>query len=94
MNKDLRQLELEELYQLSAQIEKDPHKVASLLFPDQPADGVSLTEAIGQWAINQAVAIESTENGKRDVAVVFNKVGYRIWQKLPRHAQHVRIRIE
>ena len=94
MEKKLRQLELEELYHLSAQIENDPHKVASLLFPDKPANRLSLTEAIGQWAINQTVVLESAQKGKTDLAVVFNKVGSRIWQKLPKHAQSVRITIE
>ena len=94
MNKELRQLELKELYHLSAEIENDPHKVATQLFPDRPANRVSMTEAIGEWAINQTVVLESTEKGKTDVAVVFNKVGNRIWQKLPRHAQCVRITIK
>jgi hypothetical protein len=94
MNKELRQLELEELYHLSDQIEKDPDKVASLLFPDKPADRKSLTEKIGQWAINQTVVLESNEKGKTDVAIVFNKVGNRIWQRLPRYARYVRINIE
>jgi len=93
MKKELRQLELDELYQLSALIETDPQKVAGLLFPDRPSNRLSLTEAIGQWAINQAVALENSENGKPDVAVVFNKVGNRIWQRLPEHAQRVRITI-
>jgi hypothetical protein len=94
MQKDLRQLEIEELYHLSAQIESNPRRVAALLFPDQPADRFSLTEAIGQWAVNQAVVLESNLNGKPDVAVVFSKVGNRIWQRLPKSAQSVQVRIE
>ncbi len=94
MNKELKQLDLVELYHLSARIENNPDEVASLLFPDKPAIRVSLTEAIGQWAINQTVVLESTEKGKRDVAIAFNKVGHRIWQKLPKYAQRVRVDIE
>ena len=94
MNKELKQLDLVELYHLSARIDNNPDEVASLLFPDQPATRVSLTETIGQWAINQTVVLESAEKGKRDIAIVFNKVGNRIWQKLPKYAQCVRVNIE
>ena len=94
MNKALKQLNSHELYQLSAQIEDDPHSVASQLFPDKPDRRLTLTETIGQWAINQAVMLESVENGKPEVATVFNKVGDRIWQKLPTYAQCLRINIE
>jgi hypothetical protein len=94
MSKHLKQLEVEELYQLSARIDEDPHKIAVLLFPEKPAERIALTETIGQWAINQAVVLENTQKGKMDLAIVFNKVGNRIWQKLPRYARCVRIIVE
>lgn len=93
MNKGLKQLNIEELYHLSAKIEEDPEKVAGLLFPDDPSNGRSLTREIGRWAINQTVVIEYTLNNKQDVALIFNKVGDRIWRQLPTYAQHLRINI-
>jgi hypothetical protein len=94
MSKELKQLDIEELYQLSARIDEDPVKIAGLLFPDRPAERVNLTEKIGQWAINQTIVLESHDNNKPDVAFLFNKVGYRIWQQLPEYAQSIRINIE
>ena len=94
MNKELRQLDIEELYHLSARIDEDPDRVAGLLFPDKPSGRVSLTEKIGQWAINQTVVLESAQKNKKDVAILFSKVSNRIWQQLPAYAQSVRINIE
>lgn len=94
MSKELKQLNVEELYQLSARIDEDPIKVAGLLFPDRPTGRVPLTEKIGQWAINQTVVLESAQNNKPDVAFLFKKVGNRLWQQLPRYAQSVRVNIE
>ncbi len=94
MSKELKQLDIEELHHLCARIDEDPHKVACLLFPDKPTDHLSLTEMIGQWAINQTVALESDQANKPDVAILFKKVSNRIWQQLPAFAQRIRIKIE
>jgi hypothetical protein len=94
MKKELQKLNLEELSLLSTQIENDPDKVAALLFPDQPAGHVSATEKIGQWAINQTAVIESMQNEKPEVAIIFKKVSTRIWQQLPSYAQRVQVSIE
>ncbi len=94
MKKELRQLDIDELNVLSARIDDDPDQVAALLFPDRPEDHVSVTEKIGQWAINQTAVIESVQNDKPEVATIFKKVGNRIWQKLPSYAQTVQITIE
>ena len=91
MNKGLKQLDIEELYHLSAWIEEDPVEVAGLLFPDNLPGRETLTKKIGQWAINQTVVIENTQNNKKDVAMIFSKVGDRIWRTLPTHAQRLRI---
>jgi hypothetical protein len=94
MKKELQQLNLEELSLLSAQIDNDPDKVAALLFPDRPAGHVSATQKIGQWAINQTAVIESMQNEKPEVAIIFKKVGIRIWQQLPSYAQRAQVSIE
>jgi hypothetical protein len=94
MKKELKQLDIEELNLLSAKIDNDPDKVAAMLFPDLPADHVSVTEKIGQWAINQTAVIESVINDKPEVATIFKKVGNRIWQQLPSYAQRVQVKIE
>lgn len=94
MNKELKQLDIEELNHLSARIDEDPDKIAGLLFPDKPAGRVSLTEKIGQWAINQTVVLESAQKNRPDIATLFKKVSNRIWQQLPTYAQCVRINIE
>ncbi len=93
MNKGLKQLDIDELYQLSARIEEDTDKVASLLFPDKPAERESLTRQIGQWAINQTVVLESAQNNKQDVALIFNKAGDRMWRQMPSFVQHLRINV-
>lgn len=94
MKKELKQLDFEELSLLSAKIDSDPDQVAAMLFPDRPANHVSVTEKIGQWAINQTAVIESVQNDKPEVATIFKKVGNRIWQQLPSYAQSVQIKIE
>jgi hypothetical protein len=93
MNKGLKQLDIDELYHLSARIEEDTDEVASLLFPDKPVDRRSLTKQIGQWAINQTVVLENTLNNKRDVALIFNKAGDRMWRQLPSFVQHLKINV-
>lgn len=94
MNKELRQLDIDELNHLSEKIEEDPEKAAGLLFPNNPSDRVMLAKKIGQWAINQTLVLESNRNNKTDVALIFSKAGNRIWQQLPSYARNVRINIE
>ena len=94
VNKELRQLDIDELNHLSEQIEANPEKVASLLFPNNPSDRVTLAKKIAQWAINQTLVLESSQHNKTDVALIFHKVGERIWQQLPSYARSVRIAIE
>lgn len=93
MSKGLKQLDIDELYHLSAQIEENPEHVASLLFPDEPSYRVPLTKQIGAWAINQTIALESIQKNKHDVAIIFNKAGDRIWQQLPGFAQSVMVSV-
>lgn len=93
MHKELKQLSIDELYQLSAQIEKDPDHVAGMLFPDNVTGRASLTQQIGQWAINQTLVLESNQNNKLDIAIIFKKVSERIWQRLPSFAQDVKVHI-
>lgn len=94
MNKELRQLDIDELNHLSERIDADPEKAASLLFPNNPSERVTLAKKIAQWAINQTVVLESSQHNKTDVALIFHKVGERIWQQLPSYARSVRIAIE
>lgn len=93
MTKGLKQLDIDELYYLSAKIDENPDKIAGLLFPDKPSGRVTLTKKIGQWAINQTVVLENDQNNKPDVANIFNKVGDRIWHQLPSYAQRVTIKV-
>lgn len=93
MHKQLKQLDIDELYRLSDQIEKDADRVASMLFPDNPLGGGTLTRQIGQWAINQTVVLESNQNNKVDLAIIFNKVSERIWNQLPSCAKQVKINV-
>jgi hypothetical protein len=94
MNKTLKQLDIDELTALCEQIEADPEKTAGLLFPDNHCDRVHLTKKIGQWAINQALVIESSLSNKTDVALIFDKAGNRIWQQLPSYARRITVNIE
>lgn len=93
MTKELRQLDIDELYRLSARIEEDPAMVADMLFPENPPDRDALIKKIGQWAINQTAVLESTSRNRHDVAYIFHKVGERIWHQLPGYAQRVRINV-
>jgi hypothetical protein len=94
MDKTLKQLDIDELMALSEQIEVDPEKTAGLLFPDHRFDRVNLTKTIGQWAINQTLVLESFRREKIDVALIFDKVGNRIWRQLPTYARKLTVSIE
>ena len=93
MEKQLTQLDIDELHHLCSRIDDDPDGIAVALFPDQPTGRIELTEKIGEWAINYKVALEHSED-KPDVALIFKKVSHRIWQELPTYAKCVRVRIE
>lgn len=93
MHKQLKQLDIDELYHLSDQIEEDADRVAGILFPDNPPGGGTLTRKIGQWAINQTIVLESNQNNKVDLAIIFNKVSERIWNQLPSCAKQVKINV-
>lgn len=93
MTKQLKELDLYELYHLSAKIEEDPVQIAGMLFPENPPDSDTVVRKIGQWAINQTAVLESSLNNRHDVAYIFHKVGERIWQQLPSFAQRVRINV-
>ena len=93
MTKELKQLDIDELYHLSAKIDHDPDTVADMLFPGNPPDRETLIRKIGQWAINQTAVLESSVNNRHDVAYIFHKVGERIWRQLPEFAQRVRINV-
>jgi hypothetical protein len=93
MIKELKELELNELYRLSAKIDEDPDGIAGMLFPENPPESDTVVRKIGQWAINQTAVLESNLNNRPDVAFIFHKVGERIWQQLPSFAQHARINV-
>ena len=93
MTKDLKDLDLRELYHLSKKIEADPAGIASMLFPENPPERDTVVKKIGQWAINQTAVLESNLNNRPDVAYIFHKVGERIWHQLPGFAQRVRINV-
>jgi hypothetical protein len=93
MIKELKKLELHELYRLSAKIDEDPDGIADILFPDNPPGSDIVVRKIGQWARNQTAVLESNLNNRHDVAYIFDKAGERIWQQLPGFAQRARINI-
>ncbi|MGD9217132.1 MAG: hypothetical protein PVJ84_20140 [Desulfobacteraceae bacterium] len=94
MSKVLTQLNIDELNQLSEQIEADPEKAAGLLFPENPSERLTLAKKISQWAINQTLVKESFQNNKADLAFIFEKVCNRIWSQLPTYARSVRVNLE
>ena len=64
MSKELKQLDIDELYHLSSKIDEDPDTIADVLFPDNPPGREVLTKMIGQWAINQTAVLESTRRNR------------------------------
>ena len=94
MTKQLRQLDAEELEYLSTCIDADADKIAQSLFPNQPEGRLDVTARIGQWAIHQKVVLESTAEDKPHIALIYNKICHRIWQRLPDYARCVKVRIE
>lgn len=94
MIKHLEQLDVHELNYLYAMIHADPDKIASDLFPEKPDSCSSVTEKIGQWAINRKTVLEFTAEDKPEIATIFKKACYRIWQQLPDYARSLKVRIE
>ena len=93
MIKNLEQLNVQELNYLSAMIDSDLAESASDLFPDQPNNRNAITEQIGQWAVNRKTVLEFRAENRLDLAEIFTKVCYRIWQQLPEYARCVRVRV-
>jgi hypothetical protein len=94
MIKNLEQLDIEELGYLYAMIDADPIEIASDLFPDQPRHHRSVIDKIGQWVINRKTVLEFTAEDKPEIAVIFKKACFRIWQQLPEYARSVKVRVE
>lgn len=94
MPKELEQLNTEELALLSASIESNPPKMSSLLFPNCPHCQVTVLRQICEWAVNRKVVLDSKAEGNSHIAVVFDKVCYRIWQQLPGYAKDIKIEID
>ncbi len=94
MIKHLEQLDVHELNYLYAMIDADPDKIASDLFPNKPEIGPAVTQKIGQWVINRRTVLEFTAEDKPEIATIFKKACYRIWQQLPEYARSLTVRIE
>ena len=94
MVKHLEQLDIHELNYLYAMINADPDKIASDLFPEKPGSSTFVAEQIGQWAINRKTVLEFTAEDKPEIATIFNKACYRIWQQLPEYARSLKVRVE
>ncbi|MDA8139716.1 MAG: hypothetical protein M0036_13790 [Desulfobacteraceae bacterium] len=91
MYKELKKLDGIELEMLATMIEKDMHRIGNLLFPDRKTAEETLLMDIRQWAINRKAVLDSQSP---NVALIFEKICYRIWQKLPSHAQSLKIKAE
>lgn len=91
MYKELHQLDSEELEILSALIEKDMPRMCTLLFPDHGPEKEFVVKELGQWAINRKVVLDNHIRQNPHVALVFEKVCYRIWQKLPGYAKSLKV---
>ena len=91
MYKELHQLDVEELDMLALLIEKDIPGMCTLLFPNHRPVDKTIIKQVGQWAINRKVVIENQVKCNPHVALVFEKVCYRIWQKLPSYAKSIQV---
>lgn len=94
MPKRLEQLDSIELDRLSQLIMDNSDTVADLLFPGRPGGWKSLLDQIEQWAKNRKVALETRAKGSPHIAVVFEKVCYRIWQRLPEDAKRLEVDLD
>lgn len=91
MNKELHQLDADELEMLAGLIETDISAMYALLFPDRRSGYETIVKEIGQWAINRKIVLDHRTQRNPHVALVFDKVCYRIWQKLPGYAKSLRV---
>jgi len=87
MPKRLEQMNTIELDRLSQLIVSNNNSIAELIFPHRPNGWESILDLIERWATNRKVALESRAKGNIHIAVVFEKVCYRIWQQLPGDAK-------
>ena len=94
MPKALLQLDIEELSLLAASIENNPLKMSALLLPNCPQCQTTILHQISEWIINRRVVLESRAEGNSHIALVFDKVCYRIWQQLPGYARDLEIDID
>lgn len=94
MSKALQKLDVAELDTLSTSIEANGSKICAALFPDRPRGHESVLEMIHEWAINRKMVLESHANGNGHIAHIFDKICYRLWQKLPGYAQRVQLDID
>ena len=91
MKKQLTQLDINELSDLSVLIDDDLLEMAELIFPDQPEGYIEVTKQIGDWAITQKTVQEFLASDNQQIAFIFDKMCYRIWQDLPTYAQRLTI---
>lgn len=94
MSKALQKLDVAELEALSTSIQENGSKICAALFPDRPRGHESVIEMIHEWAINRKMVLESRANGNADIALIFDKICHRLWQKLPGYAQRIRLDID
>ena len=91
MHKELHKFDTDELDLLLTSIENDAHRTAARLFPDRPPGHKVVLDNISQWAINRKVVLDCKAKGNAHVAIVFDKICYRIWQQLPGYAQSLKL---
>lgn len=94
MSKKLQNLGVAELDVLLESLEQNTIRASELLFPERPPGFEAILQNINEWAINRRVVLESRASGRGHVAVIFEKVCYRIWQKLPAYVQRLHVHID
>lgn len=91
MYKELHQLDSEELERLSNLIETDAASMCTALFPDHAPGKRSVLKEVAQWAVNRKVVLDNHHRQNPHIAMIFEKVCYRIWQKLPGYAKSLKV---
>lgn len=91
MEKQLTQMDIAELGDLSTLIDNDLHQIAEIIFPHQPAGYIDVTEKIGEWAITKKTVLEFLASDNQHIALLFEKICHRIWQTLPTYARYVKV---
>jgi hypothetical protein len=89
--KGLKELNIQELDDLSSRIDRRPDETALVLFPERPDNQLELIGLIGEWAAYQKLALENTASGRPDLALIFKKSALRIWRQLPDCVQNLKI---